>query len=110
MYLLGSKATAANWHTWSVLGQNAKYSERADNFRFAPYERTSSSTNAMLEKCHLQTSRPRTLAANELAPRIRLFTDGPNVQFASGFPFKTVHSREPKREESCAIEPGQNGN
>jgi hypothetical protein len=35
----------------SEMGQNAKYSERADNFRFAP-ERTSSSTNAMSEKCH----------------------------------------------------------
>jgi len=26
------------------------------------------------------------------------------------FPFKTVHGREPKREKSCTIEPGQNGN
>ena len=25
MYLLGSKATAANWHTWSALGQKRKW-------------------------------------------------------------------------------------
>jgi hypothetical protein len=31
------------------MGQNAKYSERANNFRFALHERTSPSTNATCE-------------------------------------------------------------
>jgi hypothetical protein len=45
-------------HRCSLLWvKNAKYSERADNFRFAPvepapFERTSPNRNAMSEKCH----------------------------------------------------------
>ena len=36
MYLLGSKATAANWHTWSALGQNAKLRGDRRMSAFAP--------------------------------------------------------------------------
>src|SRR5258708_25480295 len=56
--------TTCNARPDHTLGQNAKYSERADNFRFAPHERTSSSTNAMSEKYHQRKSPtlPRSLA------------------------------------------------
>src|SRR5882724_3395480 len=38
-----------------ALGQNSKYQLRANVFRYAPYERTSTGTNVMSEKCHFRT-------------------------------------------------------